>query len=425
MRRHTSGCVMGGGLRSRGAALVVLSMLWVGCADESGQESPPWRGEEPREPIPRVTSLPVEVDAEGALRFPSIAAFFQVSEALARMSAAERDVWEEQLGFLSMRRAYAALEAELERRPAKEHPLVLAAHRDILDPESPEPRRRVATSAYAWLVDRRGVMYIDGVIHRVNEREVWTPRPGAGAEVTRQLAGDVTAAGTKQLEGVDAFRYRSEEASLSQCGAAHENTLTVGDRRVTYRMEVSRVKVVDGIGNRQYRHAYYVDFWGKRKVLGVWVAYATTYQMYNTFGYIDVFKVTGFDGVRHQYVYERQDRGWYSLDLGPETSHFDSPPAWAGDAVQNIDESQLIDPFFHKLHMEVTSRGTYPTRGRFECNYCGDGTCQSFVSETAYNCPGDCNQCGDGICAGSDPTTCPSDCPPPDPDPPCDGTFCP
>lgn len=409
-----------------GSALLALSMLGIGCTEGPGQESaPPSSERQESEPAPRTTSLPVEVDAEGALRFPSIAAFVEVQDALARMSTTERDAWERELGFVSMRRAFDDLMADVSSSSPHEAERQLAANRDLLDEDAAEPRRRIASSAYAWVVDRRGVMYVDGVIHRVSANELFTPQPGASPEVTRQLASDVTAPTEAKPGRVDVFRYAAEEASLATCGSLQEGTSTVGDRRVTYRIEVAVIKVVDGIGNRQYRHAYTLNFWGKRKILGSWLAYDTTYQIYNTFGNIDVFRITGFDGFRHQYVYERQDRGWPYFDLNDERSHLETAPAWAGDAVLNVDESQLAAPTFHKLRMEATSRGTYPTRGILSCNYCGDGTCQAFVAETAYSCSSDCNQCGDGICAGSDPTTCPRDCPPPDPDPPCTGNFCP
>jgi hypothetical protein len=66
----------------------------------------------------------------------------------------------------------------------------------------------------------------------------------------------------------------------------------------------------------------------------------------------------------------------------------------------------------------------------FDCNPCGDGTCDVSIGETPLTCSADCNGpvCGDGTCdASEDYKTCPLDCttlPQPQPDPGKPSPFC-
>lgn len=398
----------------KGSCVIAMSVLvtllgHAGCADTV--------------PAPSVAGarvVPGELGPDGALRFASAAEFFDAVEAVDGLSAAELDAWERELGFMSMRRGFRELEARLETSTGDERAAMLAAHADLLDRYSVEPRRRVPAYGYAALVDRRGVMYVDGVVHKVTETDVLSSLDGKLETIDGVLA---RAAGARpngaDAGGVSAFLYTADRpttASLtSSCGSVMSGQQSTSDRRVKYETRTFTFTVTTPIGYKQYRYRIEWEFWGYKKVLWSWVSYATTYQMYNVGIEMDVLKVTGYDGVRHQYEYRLLNDYFFSYyDSNNEASN-GVASVFAGDMVENVDPSALRAPFFRRLHQETTSRGTYPTRGILECNYCGDGTCLSAVGETASSCRSDCGYCGDGVCFGTESSSWCSDCVPPSP----------
>jgi hypothetical protein len=361
----------------------------------------------------------VEVGADGALRFATPADFFAAVDLVSELDEAQLEAWEDGLGFVSMRRTFREAERRLGPALGAERAQLLAEYADVLDPLEREPTRLVRASGYAALIDRRGIMYVGGVIHHVSATRVTASRDGDAASLAR--AGSRLSAGGQLADGgtTQSVQYASPGAGAlgdpdvgiaTACGSQFGGTVTTSDRREKYETRYVLYSVQDQIGNWQYRYRIEWEFWGYKKVLWWWDAYPTTYQMYNVGYSADALKVTGFDGVRHQYEYQRIDFSFPSYDSGTETSN-GVALTWLGDSVQNVSAAGLRAPFFYKFHEETTSRGTYPTRGVMECGFCGDGTCQPAVNETASSCRSDCGFCGDGVCFGSETVaSCYTDC---------------
>jgi hypothetical protein len=357
------------------------------------------------EPTPPL--IPAEVGLDGALRFARADDFFRAIDAISEMDGATLDGWERDVEFLSMRRA--ALEAERLLAPAvgAERAQLLADYADVLDPLQAEPTRRVRASGYASLVDRRGIFYVNGVLHHVSGTRISTALDGKLETLTNRIAGDVS-----DESGVEymASGESADATSSSACGALFGGQVTTGDRRQKYETRLVNYSVRDQIGNWQYRYRIEWEFWGYKKVLWWWEAYPTKYQVYNVGYDLDVLNVTGFDGVKHQYDYERINFSFPFHELQTEGANVFTIN-WMGDSVQNVRAADIRAPFFYKFHEETTSRGTYPTRGVMECGFCGDGVCQPEVNESVSSCRADCGTCGDGVCFGSENAgNCYSDC---------------
>jgi hypothetical protein len=151
-------------------AIVVLSLATAGCHPASS-------------PAGDLLEIPAQLGPDGALRFASVDDFFDAADAIRNKSPAQLDRWERGLGFLSMRRAFAELEERLGAATGDQRTALLDANADLLAPGSTvdELARRIPATAYAAFVDRRGVLYVADVAHKVT----WD-RAGRGARWPRR-----------------------------------------------------------------------------------------------------------------------------------------------------------------------------------------------------------------------------------------------
>jgi hypothetical protein len=389
-----------------GSARIVSAMLLtIGLCQTSGCAT-------------EVTSdIPGEVGADGALRFASPNDFFTAVDAVSHRKPAELDAWERDIGFMSMRRRFAEVQAQIEAAPASERPGLLAANADLLEPTSAEPERRVRAIGYAALIDARGIYYVAGTVHKVTETDVLTSLDGNPATLEYMSARNAGVRPASASDnGVRIFRYleptpKSDINLTASCGATMSGERSTSDRRVKYDTRMVGYYTVSVLGDVQLRYAIEFEFRGYKTTLWWWDSYATTYQTYNIGLSFDYPVVTGYNGFSTQYFYARAD-SLFLQDVGGNVEDSDRVSSfWVGDLLQNPNDVRA--PMFYKLHQETTSRGTFPTRGVMECNFCGDNVCQSQIGENAWTCRSDCGFCGDGVCYpanGEDAGSCYSDC---------------
>jgi hypothetical protein len=313
----------------------------------------------------------------------------------------ELDTWERAIGFRSMRRGFVELERKLAEVPDSGRAALLASHADLLDPGSAEPARRVSAHGYASLIDQRGILYVDRVLHKVTVDQLLTSRDGDVAHLEPRAA----------VGNVQAFQHSGTSSLVGACGNFFSGTRSTSDRREHYTLRTVGYVAEDSLGNSDYRHALEIFLSGQKKdFFGSWISYNTTYQIYNLAVDMDVLRVTSFNGHESQYDFERQTVSLPSWDSPNEAAHI-SLTMWLGHTIRNPVPTVPALPSFHKAHMETTSRGTFPHRGVVECGFCGDGTCSSVAGETASTCRADCGFCGDGVCFFNESSqTCSSDC---------------
>lgn len=359
-------------------------------------------------PGPTNRLVPGELAADGALRFASPQEFFAAVERVGKSSQQELDAWEQAIGFRSMRRGFAELTRELDEAPYGARAALLASNADLLDRDSVEPARRVRAQGYASLIDRRGIFYVGSMVHKVTADQVlsWPegdPEPVEGSA----LPGNV-----------HAFRYTGSRADsssvLGDCGDVLDGIHEISDRRVSYQLYTYGYSAQGGVFNDSY-YNYVVEVHAhgdKRNLFQHWVSYPTTFQLYNFAVDMDMLQVTSSNGNETQYAYVRRTVGFANLESSVDA--LDAYFSFAvGDILHNPVPELPVAPTFHKAHVEITSRGTFPSRGVLECEFCGDGVCAASVGESVSTCPSDCAFCGDGICTaanGEYRDTCSADC---------------
>ncbi|MCP3142420.1 hypothetical protein [Pyxidicoccus xibeiensis] len=355
----------------------------------------------------------VRVDDAGALHFQSAQAFFAAMEAISRMSPEEQVSWEERIGFTSLRRTLTLAERQLEsaQTPVEQERL-LEAYADVIDASEGTLRPRLSSPGYAGLVNRAGVFYVNGVIHKVTPDMLIISRDGRPETVEKYVASPRI---REQLEaepelvpeeGVRVARYAGEHGVTAQhhCGYERSGRYQSSDRRLD--MYLRSLVYVSSDGINTYRRAgVELQMSGEKKLLGSWRSYNTTYSYRNVSFQVDVPIVTGSSGGSSLYYLETQLLGFADGGSGGESpSH--SIYSILGHIIQN---NALPASGFHKVYGQGSSRGTGGSWVTINCGFCSDGTCNSF--ETAGSCVSDCGYCGDGMCYGSETlSSCPGDC---------------
>jgi hypothetical protein len=380
-------------------AIVVLSLATAGCHPASS-------------PAGDLLEIPAQLGPDGALRFASVDDFFDAADAIRNKSPAQLDRWERGLGFLSMRRAFAELEERLGAATGDQRTALLDANADLLAPGSTvdELARRIPATAYAAFVDRRGVLYVADVAHKVTETQVLTARAGNLDTIDAWLVRKPgTAPGAVRDGLVDAFNYVVSNATQG-CSTPMSGTTTAGDRRETY-TAFPVILSMDSPGDHRYQYTFEWHLGAQKKNLfGNWVSYQTTFQTYNSAVSIDAFTVIDSSTPDYLYQYDRYSLAFEDL-VSPEANAVHLA-ADIGDEVRSTTPIPFGSLSFYTLHFETTTRGTFPTRGildRRGC--CGDSSCQLSLGESESSCAADCTRCPSGVCSAlENASTCYSDC---------------
>lgn len=368
------------------------------------------------------SGVPARLAPDGALQFASADDFFIGVDAISHRTPAQLDAWERSLGFLSMRRGFAELEAQLTSVPADQRTALLAANADLVDPASSttEPARRVRAIVYAALVDRHGILYIGDVAHKVTATDILFARGGSRQTFDAWLAHKPdqlsASAGSGSVESISYIAPVPAAVAAASCTDAMSGTTSISDRRETYNAYPIIVIGVSPLGEYAYRYGFEWDLAAKKKNLfGSWVSYGTTFQTYSSTVEMDAFTVTDSSTPNYQYRYDRYHPSFPDQVL-PDSNGSEAESVafffYIGDLVRRTSPISIPPMLTYTLHFETTTRGTFPTRGILDrAGCCGDGSCQPLLGETESNCAVDCTRCASGVCSVlENVNTCYADC---------------
>jgi hypothetical protein len=335
-----------------------LSFGWVAC---DTQEVPEVRQEEHG----AESAAPVieRVDENGVLHFGTSDDFFKSVDVVAAMSPRERDAWEERIGFLSQRRLFDQLARQLEAATTEaEYEALLSAHADIAQVDGEELQPRIPAQGYAAIVNRDGLFYAGGILHKVTSELVISSEDGKVSTIDAVLAslkpGSEDSASLPK--GVRVARYTEEAGSANAssvpygCTDSRTAYHTGSDRKLDFTMRTFRYYCAGCCGQYYYQvRAEWQMVGYKKNLLGKWVSYNTTYDYRNVAFEISVPRVTGYDGVKSIFDYAPTYLEFAPGSSGGEYSSW-TVYTWLGDQVQN---TTINEPYFVSVKGQATSRG--------------------------------------------------------------------
>ncbi len=291
----------------------------------------------------------------GALNFVSPDAFFSISEKLGSMSDEDRDVWEDKLGFISLRTELNNLYEELEEiEDAQVENNLLLLNSDILKIEEGNIIPVIESAAYASIVNRLGVFYVDGIIHKVDGGRIASSEDGSYATVSAALSSSSLKANQLGVQVVD-YIIPNDNSSLksSNCGTSKTAWYNSSDRKCDYIVKAIKYYCKGCCGNYYYQVKVENNVTNyKKTILKRWKKYNTITKIENVAFTISVPIVTGYNGKNSLFYYS--DRTYnFASQTSKEVATY---TLWAlvGDKVENSD---INTPVFNRVKGKATNRG--------------------------------------------------------------------
>ncbi len=289
---------------------------------------------------------------DGALHFQTVEAFFEMDEKLGSMTDKERQNWEKSIGFVSMRTELINVfeqidEAEDEITIER----IVSNNSDIVELIDGEVNPIIKSSSYAAIANRRGVFFVDGVIHKVEGSKIASSEDGNEQTVTNALQSNLKSAS----KGVNVVEYISKSILKSGgCGTRMSAYYDVNRRKCDFEMITYPYYCSGCCGNYYYQvkaESRIVNY--KKNWRGRWKRYNTGCTMKDRGYTISVPKVTGYNGYYTTFYY--QD---VTHTFGTDNSSYDCSTmtrwSYVGDRVQNIG---IKTPQFSRVRGKATNRG--------------------------------------------------------------------
>jgi len=359
----------------------------------------------------------VFADVDGVLHFASHEAFFETITAVGNMSEADLNAWERSLGFVSYRQSFELAMAEVGTATSEAHAeAILKQHEDIVEIDGDDINPRIQALGYSAVVNREGLFYVAGVLHKVLPEVVISTEDGR-IETIQQTLNDMGELGLKLVTamstpsaGVRVVRYAGDSLAplkASNLGCTDNKTAwwNSSDRKVDFKIWTWKYYCAGCCGNYYHQVRAEAKLWGyKKNWLGNWASYKTAYECQNVEAVILAPDLQGTSTTQFTYVpFTLQQTAWKTSNADYESW---TCAAWnVGDMIEN---SNINEPYLTKVKGQGKSRGTGTGNwAEICCGYVGGCSfpAQCIPRTSCYS--GECGIIGDG-CGGSlDCGTCP------------------
>jgi len=285
-----------------------------------------------------------------ALHFQSADVFFDISKQLAEMSKEEKDQWEQQLGFTSMRTELNSIFEQLENvETESEMNNLITANSDLIQIIDETIVPIIESDAYASIVNREGIFYVENVIHKIDGQKIASIENGSIEAVTKVLKSNET----PTIEGINIVEYNVTNDLKGVCGTSKTAWYNTSNRKCDFKMNTYIYYCSGCCGNTYEQVEVESKIWNYKKSWGKWKSYKTSATMKNRAYTVSVPIVTAFNGVNSVFHYE--DVTHY-LPTESTTSDWSTMTRtnFIGNQVQN---AGIATPSFSRVKGEATNRG--------------------------------------------------------------------
>jgi hypothetical protein len=289
---------------------------------------------------------------DGALSFETADAFFETSGKLGTMTENERQDWEASIGFVSMNteliNIFLQVEAEEDEATIKQ---IVTSNSDLVKLVDGEVLPIIESNAYAAITNRKGIFYVEGVIHKVEGGKIASSEDGNEQTVTDALHSNLKSSNT----GVNVIEYYNPSTLKSSgCGTRMSAYKQHNKRKCDFEMKTYKYYCSGCCGIYYYQvkaesiiRNYKKNTWGK------WKSYNTSCTMKDRGYTISVPEVTGYNGQHSTFYYHN-----VTHTFGTTNSSYDCATmtiwSYVGDRVQNIG---INTPSFSRVKGKATNRG--------------------------------------------------------------------
>ncbi len=284
----------------------------------------------------------------GALSFQTTDAFFETSEKLGTLSDEERQNWENSIGFVSLRteliNIFTQIDEAEDENTVKE---IVANNSDILEFVDGEVCPIIKSNSYAAIVNRKGIFFVEGVIHKVESGKIAYSEDGNEQTVTNALLGELKS----DRKDVNVIEYINSSQSRG-CGSIKTAYVEKNKKKCDFRMRTYTEFCAGCCDNFYYRVMVECSATNYKKKFGFWKKYKTNCTMKEMAYTIKAPIVTGYNGKHSVFHYENI----YQTGGTIKSIKCKTAKAWGpiGDKVQNIG---INAPYFIKVKGKATNDG--------------------------------------------------------------------
>jgi hypothetical protein len=268
--------------------LFVFSLVVLfACSDDNSELTKPSASTDSDYHVKLTKPLTV---INGILHFDSQETFFNVINEISQKSRKELDLWEQSLGFLSLRtEVRMALDEIGMAETIESYYSILQKHSDLLEEQDDAPRSKVEDVIYQSIANRDGIFYVDGMLFKATKDHLLY---GHNLDQLKQVE-DHQIAQLKASDKIGVVNYISRAESQridiggrtnSTCSNSVNAVHTEGDRRVILKSYFSTFEYGTCILCFDYRCLYEtvtvnIKVLGEKKsIFGKWRSYVTSLE---------------------------------------------------------------------------------------------------------------------------------------------------
>ncbi|HOK51469.1 MAG TPA: hypothetical protein PLD12_07230 [Bacteroidales bacterium] len=268
------------------------------------------------------------------------------------MTDTERDSWEESIGFVSLRKELKEVYRELSQCDNKTtEDQILSKNSDIIVLQNNTIMPRIASNAYASVCNRNGIFYVEGVLHKVVDDQIYISEDGQPETIEKAIVDG------KIPDGVKKLQYIKNTHSLlksGECGSIKTAYAQSSDRKCDFEIKTYEYACGGCCGNffREVRVELVIRNY-KKNIWGNWKGYQTKCYYDNVAYTVIAPIVTGFNGESSIFYYKAITQ---NIGYGESNGDWETYSKWwkVGDGVQNVD---IYDPKFDRVKGKASNRG--------------------------------------------------------------------
>lgn len=288
---------------------------------------------------------------DDALSFQTADAFFETSGKLGEMTEKERQDWEASISFVSMRTELISIFQQVEaaeNEAAIEQ--IVSSNSDLVKLVDGEVYPIIESNSYAAITNRKGIFFVEGVIHKVEGGKIASSEDGNEQTVTNALHGNLKSSNPD----VNVIEYISNSTLKSGgCGTRMSAYKEHDGRKCDFEMKTYKYYCTGCCGIYYYQVKAESKITNYKKSWGKWRTYNTACTMKDRGYTISVPKVTGYNGQHSTFYYHD-----VTHTFGTDNSSYDCATmtrwSYVGDRVQNIG---INTPSFNRVKGKATNRG--------------------------------------------------------------------
>ena len=311
----------------------------------------------------------------GALHFDTPDLFFETTEKLSKMSQDERDKWGEQIGFISLGtqlnqifNAISNFDDDVDLQD------IVNENSDIVEFRDDMVVPIIQSYAYASTANRKGIFFVNGIVHKVDGGRIASSEDGNEETVTNALKAGIksTTSSDETNNGIRVLDYvlQSSITRMSGCGnrmSAYNNS---SDRKVELEMKTFTYYCSGCCGNyyNQVKFELIISNY-KKNIWGNWKDYEL-YTLYkNVAATISAPIGTGYDYALNRTTFKYENLTFYYLDFDSGNNAYAKVTHWSliGSQIQN---SSIAAPTFSRVKGEASNKGSGMS-GKWATIYCG------------------------------------------------------